>query len=226
MGEFSLSPRLAMCASFVRKGSVVADIGTDHALLPIWLVRSGIAVHAIASDINEGPIARARQNIGRCGMNEHIDTVVADGLSGISPDRASDIVIAGMGGDLIAAILDAAPWVRSERLRLILQPMSHAERLREYLFANGFRLEEENAVTDSGRVYSVMCVSYCGQVTKDDVMVYGGLLIGRTDTASVEYLCRTAAALRTRAAGLRAAGDADGAADAQRIAEAIAPLDI
>jgi len=202
--EFQLSPRLAMCASFVRQGSVAADIGTDHALLPIWLVRNKKAIRAVASDINEGPIAVARRNIQRCGMSELVTTVVADGLAGIEPEEVTDIIIAGMGGDLIAAILDAASWVRSEKYRLILQPMSHAERLREYLFANGFALEQEQALRDSGRVYSVMQAGYGKTAEYREAMIYGGLLIGNTDEASREYLTRAASALRARADGMRA----------------------
>lgn len=214
-----LSPRLALCAAFVREGSSVADIGTDHALLPIWLVRSGKAVKAIASDINEGPIARARLNIGRCGMEDRVETVVADGLAGVQPDQVTDIIIAGMGGDLIAAILEAAPWVKDSRYRLILQPMSHAERLREFLFANGFAIGQEQAVKDSGRVYSVMCVSYAGTVEYSQVMLYGGLLTGSEEPAAREYLTRTAAALRRKAEGLRAAAQQEEAARLDSIAD-------
>ena len=214
-----LSPRLALCASYVRQGSVVADIGTDHALLPVWLVRSGKAVRAVASDINEGPIERARLNVSRNQLNDRISTVVADGLAGIDPAQVDDIVIAGMGGDLIAAILDAAPWTKDSRYRLILQPMSHAERLREYLFLSGFAIEHEQAVRDSGRVYSVMCASYTGSVSHTDAMLYGGLLIGSGDEAAREYLERTVNSLRVRAAGLRAAGDEHGAMRCDSIAE-------
>lgn len=220
MREFKLSPRLAVCASFVRRGSAVADIGTDHALLPVWLVREGIASRAIASDINEGPISRARLNIEQHGMQDAITTVVADGLAGIAPGQVSDIVIAGMGGDLIAMILSAAEWVRDENVRLILQPMSHAERLREYLFSAGFAVTEEQAVIDSGRVYSVMCAHFAGQ-PQQNVSIYGGLLVGRTDEASVEYLRRVAAGLLSKAAGLRQSGDEEAAQQAESIANSL-----
>ena len=216
-----LSPRLALCASFVRDGSVVADIGTDHALLPIWLVSSGKTGRAIASDINEGPIDSARRNIARSGLNDRISTVVADGLAGIDPSQVNDIVIAGMGGDLIATILEAAPWVRDSRYRLILQPMSHADRLRQYLYAAGLVPEQEQAVRDSGRVYSVMCASYCGEAERPctDAILYGGLLIGRTDEAAREYLERMADSLRTRASGLRTAGREEDAVRFDAIAD-------
>lgn len=217
--QFTLSPRLAMCASFVREGSVVADIGTDHALLPIWLVREKVAREAIASDINEGPIARARLNIDKHEMDDRVTTVVADGLAGITPGEVTDIIIAGMGGDLIAAILSAAPWVKNGDIRLILQPMSHSERLREYLFANGFHVEDEQAVRDSGRVYSVMCVHHTGAMEYNEEMLYGGILIGRKDEASREYLSRAASSLRTKAAGLRAAGNDVEANKADSIAD-------
>lgn len=219
--EFQLSARLAMCASFVRQGSAAADIGTDHALLPIWLVRRGIAPRAIASDINEGPIAVARRNIERCGMSDRVSTVVADGLAGIMPEEVSDIIIAGMGGDLIAAILDAAQWVRSDRYRLILQPMSHAERLREYLFRSGFTLEREEALFDGGRVYSVMQAAFTGSSDHTEAMIYGGLLIGRSGEADREYLSRAASALRARASGQRARGCEQEAVHLEKLAEEI-----
>lgn len=221
MREFSLSPRLAVCASFVRKGSVVADIGTDHALLPVWLVREGVASRAIASDINEGPIARARLNIQQHDMGHAVTTVVANGLAGIAPGQADDIVIAGMGGDLIAAILSAAEWIKDGDIRLILQPMSHAERLREYLFTTGFEVTEEQAVIDAGRVYSVMCAHYTGATQSDEVMLYGGLLVGRTDEASREYLERVASSLRAKATGLRQAGEEEAAQQAEKVADAL-----
>lgn len=219
--EFQLSARLAMCASFVREGSVAADIGTDHALLPIWLVRRGIASRAIASDINEGPIAVARRNIERCGMGERVSTVVADGLAGIAPQEVSDIIIAGMGGDLIASILEAAPWVRSDRYRLILQPMSHAERLREYLSHSGFAIQREEALFDGGRVYSVIQAEFTDKAEYTEAMIYGGLLIGRTGEADREYLSRAASALKARASGQRARGNAKEAEHLESLAEEI-----
>ena len=214
-----LSPRLALCADFVRQDSVVADIGTDHALLPIWLVSRRKARRAIASDVNKGPIARAGANIARYGMSGLISTVVADGLAGVDPEEVTDIVIAGMGGDLISTILDDAPWVRNNRYRLILQPMSHPERLREYLFAHGFRVEKEQAVEDSGRIYSVMRVSHRGSVDYTELMLYGGLLIGSDDAAARAYLSRTAAALRRKAGGLRTAGRSEEAEHLEAIAD-------
>ncbi len=217
--ESQLSPRLALCASFVREGSIVADIGTDHALLPIWLVRKGKAVRAVASDINEGPIARARLNISRSGMEDRVSTVVADGLAGIDPAQVTDIIIAGMGGDLIAAILSAAPWVKDVKYRLILQPMSHPERLREYLLTEGFSMAREEAVRDSGRVYSVIHAEYTGRTEISDLLMYGGLLTGRKDEVSMDYLERTSSALRRKAAGMKAAGQESEAARFAAIAD-------
>lgn len=217
--EFTLGARLSACAGFVRPGSAVADIGTDHALLPIWLVRSGVCPRAVACDINEGPIARARENIARCGLEDKIKTAVADGLAGISAGEASDIVIAGMGGELIASILAPCGWIRDENVHLILQPMSHAERLRAFLGEEGFTLLDEQAVMDGRRVYAVMAAHYTGERVRDDVLEYGGRMIGRTDRASAMYLARTAGALREEAAGRRKRGEEQEAERLEGIAE-------
>lgn len=203
----SLSRRLFLCASFVRTGSIAADIGSDHALLPVYLVLSGICPSAIASDINEGPIAAARRNVALYDAGERISTIVAPGLSGIAPDEVDDIIIAGMGGELIASILKDAPWVKSSRYNLVLQPMTRAEKLRQWLFANGFAILTESAECEVRRVYTVINAVYTGEISEHSCAecMAGGLL-GKTDDASVKYLTREARILNKRAAGLRCCG--------------------
>ena len=122
-----LCPRLQMVADFVRDGAAVADIGTDHAYLPVALVLSGKCPRAVVSDLREMPLENARQAIRRYHLEDRIVACLSDGLDEIAPDWAQDIIIAGMGGELIAAILARAPWLRNEGKRLILQPMTHAE---------------------------------------------------------------------------------------------------
>lgn len=169
-----LTPRLAAVASLVRDGARVADIGTDHALLPVWLAESGRCPAAIASDIGEGPAAAARRTVEAAGLTGRIAVRVGDGLSPILPQEAEDIVIAGMGGETIAAILAAAPWVRDERLRLVLQPMSRPERLRRFLYENGFAIWRETVVAEGARLYVVMACAFTGKtrpVTLADCVV-------------------------------------------------------
>lgn len=153
--------RLLSAIPYLREGGVVADIGTDHAYLPIEVCRRGICRRAVACDINEGPIRSARANIRSAGLTERIDTLCTDGLHGVEAYAPDDIVIFGMGGELIVRILRDAPWVRDARLRLILQPMSRAEVLRRYLWENGFTVVGET-VSRADRLYQTICACYTG----------------------------------------------------------------
>ncbi|MBQ7007325.1 MAG: SAM-dependent methyltransferase, partial [Oscillospiraceae bacterium] len=128
-----LSPRLKAAADMVRCGKKIADIGTDHAHLPIFLVENGICVSAVASDVRPGPIANAKANVEAAGLADKIQLRLASGLDKVSPDEADDIVIAGMGGILMVQLLEVAEWLKDESKHLVLQPQSHAEILREYL---------------------------------------------------------------------------------------------
>lgn len=216
---FSLGSRLSACAEFVRRGSVAADIGTDHAKLPIWLVTNGIIEKAVASDINEGPIERAKANIEHYGLSDKIDTFIGDGLARLTPDMAQDIIIAGMGGELIAAILERAQWLKSGTYRLILQPMTHPEKLRAWLFDNGFDIIDEKAVLDTNKLYTIICAEFCGDALSYDLFdTFAGRLIGKADDTSRSFLERQARQLRVSAEGLRAAGNTDAAGEYETIA--------
>ena len=113
MKQLELSPRLALIAGWVPPGAKLADVGTDHAYLPVWLTLHGRVVSAIASDLRKGPLERARAT-GRTYGAEGIDFRLGDGLAFIRPDEADTIVIAGMGGENIAQILAGAPWTADE----------------------------------------------------------------------------------------------------------------
>lgn len=163
MADIKLSKRLSTAASYVRSGAFVADIGTDHAYLPIHLVLSGVAKGALASDINEGPIKTAKENIAKYGLADKINAQIANGLDGVEAYKPTDILICGMGGELIAQILDASSYVKSEGVRLILQPMTSVAELREYL-SNGFSTIAENVVCEDGKIYQIICAEYDGLV--------------------------------------------------------------
>ena len=172
-----LDNRLLCAASLVRPGSRVADIGTDHAYLPVYLVKHGICPSAIASDIRRGPADNARQNVAQAGLSDCIEVRLGDGLAGIAPDEVDDIVIAGMGGETIADILQAAVWVRHARYHLVLQPMTRPEQLRRYLLTNGFALEQEHVIQDGRHLYTVMAASYTGAPPiTDEAAYYRGAL--------------------------------------------------
>lgn len=162
MNDIKLSKRLSTAASFVRSGAFVADIGTDHAYLPIYLVASGKARGALASDINKGPIKTAQENIAKHCLEKSIFTQIANGLEGIEKYEPTDIVICGMGGELIARILDDSRYIKNSEIRLILQPMTSVFELREYL-ANGFYTIAENVVSEDGKLYQIICAMYDGK---------------------------------------------------------------
>ena len=161
MNDFKISKRLCTAASYVRNGAVVTDIGTDHAYLPIYLVLNGKVDRAYASDINEGPIQRANENIQKYDLQDKIKTEVIPGLDGIEKISPNDIVICGMGGELIVKILENSTYIRQKNVRLILQPMTQVEKVREYV-SNGFSTIAENVVFEDEKVYQVLCLQYDG----------------------------------------------------------------
>ena len=144
----------------MRQGARFADIGTDHAYLPIALALDGKIRGAVASDINEGPVERGRKNIEEHALSDKISGVLTDGLSGIEPYAPDDILILGMGGELIARILECAPWTKSANIRLCLQPMTHAEVLRRYLIERGFEITDEKIVREGDKLYQLILASH------------------------------------------------------------------
>lgn len=161
-----LDERLLCAASFVRRGSRFADIGSDHAYLPIYLCKSGVVDVALASDINKGPVAAAVENIKEYGVEDKVRAVLSDGLTSAESFYPDDIAILGMGGELIASIIDKAEWVKNENIHLIMQPMTHAHTLYRYLLANGFEIIGEKICatsTRSDRIYRVICAKYSGK---------------------------------------------------------------
>ena len=171
----TISKRLRAAADFVRSGAYISDVGTDHAYLPIYLAKTGKIRGAVASDINEGPYLRAKMNIAEEGLSNIIKAVHTAGLDGIEGFDPTDIVICGMGGELIAKIIEAAPWVKDEKIRLILQPMTHPEILRKYLLDSGFNIKDERIVRED-KLYVVLCAEFCG---KAEAYTDAELLLGR-----------------------------------------------
>ncbi len=153
--KIPLSPRLAVCAGFVSPGDRVADVGCDHGYLGIYLLTQGIASHVYASDVNEAPLASALHNAEKFGVRERIQFYLSDGVRSI-PRDFDTLVCAGMGGDTMISILEAAPWLRSSRYRLILQCQSKTPMLRRYLSDTGWRIAEESVLRDGKFLYTVM----------------------------------------------------------------------
>lgn len=152
-----LTARLRSVAEQVPQGSTFADIGTDHAYLPVWLLLNGRIDRAIAADLREGPLNRARETVAQFGLDGRVSFRLCDGLTGIKPDEADSIAIAGMGGETIAAILAAAPWTKENKL-LLLQPMTSFPDLRLWLQQNGYQIEKECISREGNRLYSCLAV--------------------------------------------------------------------
>ena len=172
MRQLELSPRLQLLAHWVPQGVRLADVGTDHAYLPVWLTRHGRVTSAIASDLRKGPLERARET-GRTYGAEGIDYRLGDGLAFIRPEEADTIVIAGMGGENIASILAAAPWTADGQHTLLLSPHTKAEELRLFLMDHGYAIRREALVRDRGTLYPVMEVT-AGEMTLTPGQLWGG----------------------------------------------------
>jgi len=159
MRPLELTARLAAVASLVPEGCRLADVGTDHAFLPVWLLQSGRVERAIASDLRPGPLSRARATAEQYGCSQ-LELRLCSGLTGIRPMEVDTVVIAGMGGETIAAILEQAPWVRSAAVTLILQPMSTQPELRRYLWKRGFGIRRELLCQEGDKLYTVLLVRF------------------------------------------------------------------
>lgn len=157
-----IDKRLLTAVKYLRRGRVLCDVGTDHAYLPIYAVLDGISPAAVASDINEGPAERARLHVASYGIEDRIKVVRTDGLTGLGKYLPEDIVIFGMGGELIARIIDASPYPKNESVRLILQPMTCSDALRVYLAENGFDIIGETLSDDGDKIYVTICAEYSG----------------------------------------------------------------
>lgn len=155
--------RLLAVAKFVR-GDYPCDVGTDHAILPIYLCKTGKASHAIASDVNRGPLLSAEKNIRGEGLSDKITTVLSNGLEKLGEYSPTDIIVAGMGGILISEIISASEAAR--RAHLVLQPMTHAHVLRKFLTENGFSIEDETVAEESGKIYQIISASHTGKSEK------------------------------------------------------------
>lgn len=152
-----LTPRLKAIADQVPQGAHLADVGTDHGYLPVWLLRNGQIRCAIASDLREGPLNRSKKTAQRFGLADRISFRLCDGLAGIHPGEVDTVAVAGMGGETIASILAAAPWTKVG-VQLLLQPMTGFAELRRWLQGNGYQIISERIVCEGKRLYSILSV--------------------------------------------------------------------
>lgn len=167
MREVKKSKRLLQIAQLIRPGASVADVGTDHAYLPIYLVKNGISKEVIAADIVDGPLKMAEINIGKYGFENSIKIIKSDGLKNLPRDEVQDIVIAGMGGELIFDILKKGAWTDRDK-SFILQPMTMEAYLRKMLWGEGYEIEGEYPVEEGRHIYTIMKVRYTGLIRDED----------------------------------------------------------
>ena len=156
MKQVKLSKRLSALADYIDDGATVADIGTDHGFLPVYLVQTDSVKSVIASDISAASLSSARRTAADAGITDSILFMVTAGLDGISPSDVDTVVIAGMGGETILSILKDAPWTKSGTVKLILQPQSKIDLLSAFLYDNGYKMLETKYVTDRGKRYLVI----------------------------------------------------------------------
>ncbi len=226
-----LSKRLELVASFVEEGSCIADVGTDHGYIPIALVERGTAQRAVAMDLREGPLQRAREHICQAGLSDRIETRLSDGLASLKSGEADTVVIAGMGGSLVIHILEEGRRFWGEMKRFILSPQSDLELVRSYLEASGFSTVDEAMTEEDGKYYTVMAVRMEDQkalgreagaipaAARQAGLRYGRCLIDKKDPVLAEYLEREAGRIRSVLSRLRdPAGSAETVSDSRRSA--------
>ena len=150
-----LTPRLKLAAEFCLPCKAVIDVGCDHAYLCLYLVEQG-AERAAASDIRPGPLEAAKAHIAACGRSDRVRAVLCPGLEAFGPEDADTVSICGMGGEMIASILEAAPWTAKGDHKLVLQPMTNGHRLRKWLSDNGYTIQREQLAREGHRLYVVL----------------------------------------------------------------------
>lgn len=184
-----LSKRLMNVASFVTEGSNIADIGTDHGFIPIYLVKKNLVKNALAMDVGKGPLERAALHIREEGLEDRIQTRLSDGLEKLKSGEADSIVIAGMGGDLIVRILAGGESVLPSIKELILSPQSEPEKVRFYLQENGFTIIREAMLLDEEKYYTVIKAVKGFMAEQSPIELrYGKYLLDERDSVLIQYL--------------------------------------
>ncbi|WP_024346490.1 tRNA (adenine(22)-N(1))-methyltransferase [Lacrimispora indolis] len=201
-----LSRRLETIASFVPEGSRVADIGTDHGYIPIHLVQEGKAKHAIAMDVREGPLLRARAHIQEAGLQNYVEVRLSDGLLKLEQNEADCVVIAGMGGELMIHILEGGRDLWESISCWVLSPHSELDKVRRFLEEEAFFIWRETMIKEEGKYYSVMGVSRKPGAAAADgrefFYRYGRGLLESKDPVLKEYLIKEEEQLEQIMSGL------------------------
>ena len=187
-----LSKRLSAVAGLVTEGASVADIGTDHGYIPIYLASRYKEGKWIAMDINAGPLEKAREHIREYGMEEKIETRLSDGLEALNPGEVHTMIAAGMGGGLVIRILEKTPSVATSIKEFILQPQSEISRVRGYLEENGYRIVCEDMAKEDGKYYFIMRAVHGKEENpyQEEELMYGRELLKMRHPVLKEFLFR------------------------------------
>ncbi len=184
-----LSARLAAIAGYIPQGDVLADIGTDHAYLPIAVAERGLCTKVIATDLHKNPYQSACQAVLDSGLDDKIEVRLGDGLKPLQPGEAQTVVLAGMGGGTIVNILANASNVLASVSRLIMQPMADASTLRLWLVSHGWRLYEEQLIKENERIYEILVAVPGIEQEKDLLRIeLGPRLLENKDLLLKDYL--------------------------------------
>jgi len=185
-----LSLRLKTIASMVDKCECIADIGTDHGYIPIYLIKNGVCKRAIASDINKGPVEKAKFNIRIEDLQDKIDCRLGGGLSTLKKGETQALVIAGMGGNLIRDIIEENIDIFKEAEFAILQPVQNPEVLREYIYTKGYKIIDEELCIDENKFYEIIKIRYNNNVQIVDSIFYevGEKLLSKNHPLVKEFI--------------------------------------
>lgn len=185
----NISERLSRLAGMVTEGSRLADVGTDHGYVPLCLCKQAKIPSAIAMDINEGPLKRAKEHIREAGLENYIETRLSDGLSALEPGEADTVLIAGMGGGLTERILTEGKEVLETVRELVLQPQSEIWKVRRHLNANGWKIVCEDIVFEDGKFYPMFrAVRGCPDIYSGSELLYGKRELQRSPGVWMEFL--------------------------------------
>ena len=186
-----LTNRLLKIASLVGKNKRVADIGTDHGYIPVYLLNEGIIDFAILADINKGPLENARSEVKRNKLDNKVDLRLGSGIEVLKKGEVDEVIIAGMGGILIGELLEANKEVSHSVDKLILQPMQAQEELRYYLLNNGYEILDECLEKEDFRLYEIIVAKYTGKNTSVEDEIYyevGKKIIENKDELLLEFI--------------------------------------
>jgi len=191
MMRLTLSPRLKIIAESIQGYNTVADIGSDHAYLPIYLIKNNQVKNAIATDVNKGPVEISKERLKSNKVDERVEVRHGDGLRVLQPGEAQVIVIAGMGGILIKDILDRDVEVAESAKLLILQPMRDSDKVRRWLLRHGFNIIDEELVKEQDKIYEVIWAKPGGEAKETaDLMLIGEKLLEKKHPLAAEYISK------------------------------------